>query len=177
MILSIFDKVKTICWCWYFRNKRRNVPFAARLFLCGLFGGTIWMCLAAPVVLAERIVNPRVDWAEPKQFNWEAILKLNGQRKVLLFTALKDRDEATVEKLLTAGLNPNVAAGYSALFVAMEIHFTNAVASLLAHGADANLAEMSGELTPLSRAVAAGQLEIARMLLDHHANPNRKWRN
>ena len=103
-----------------------------------------------------------------------------------LLTCARSGSIETVKLLLRHGANPNVTdawKGQTALmWAAAEDHVT-VVETLVAHGADVNLASTAGE-TPLLFAVqlghddtmrtllAAGHHTFGPMLLDHGADPN-----
>ena len=81
-----------------------------------------------------------------------------------------------LKELITADpslTNSHAHDGFTPLGLAVFFGHPEAVQVLLAAGADVNLASReSMKVTPLASASAAGQLEIARMLIEHGANVN-----
>ncbi len=77
-----------------------------------------------------------------------------------------------VEKLLSAGANPNAALplGETPLMAAADTGSVKAVKSLLANGADPNAAENQGGQTALMWALARKHPDVARPLIEHGAD-------
>src|SRR5439155_3068110 len=77
-----------------------------------------------------------------------------------------------VEALLKAGANPNIArtSGMTPLFDAIDVGSLDLVQKLLAHGGNVNAATTKTRITPLMWAIGEGQPEIAKILLDAHAD-------
>ena len=77
-----------------------------------------------------------------------------------------------VETLLNAGANPNVArtSGMTPLFDAIDVNSPQLVKALLAHGANVNQATSKTRITPLMWALGEGHSDIAKTLLDAHAD-------
>ena len=89
-----------------------------------------------------------------------------------LALACENVSERMVEALLKAGANPNVArtSGMTPLFDAIDVGSPRLVQALLAHGANVNAATTKTRITTLMWAIGEGQSEIAKMLLDAHAD-------
>ena len=78
-------------------------------------------------------------------------------------------DSAALDGLLqTSDVNARDAAGRTALLVAVLRGRSEAVATLLAHGADPNAADASG-VTPLAAALARGDASMVETLRRHGA--------
>ena len=77
-----------------------------------------------------------------------------------------------VETLLKAGANPNIArtSGMTPLFEAIDVGSLPLVKALLARGANLNAATSKTRITPLMWAIGEGHSEIAKTLLDAHAD-------
>ncbi len=92
--------------------------------------------------------------------------------------ACTNGNAAIIEALLKAGEDANLVvsvAGDTALMLAARTGKTDAILTLLAHGADVNKANADGQ-TPLMWAAAAKNAKAVQMLLDHKADPNAKTR-
>jgi len=89
-----------------------------------------------------------------------------------LALACENVSERMVEALLRAGANPNVAraSGMTPLFDAIDVASSQLVKTLLAHGANVNAATTKTKITPLMWAIGEGQPDIAKLLLDAHAD-------
>jgi len=89
-----------------------------------------------------------------------------------LALACENVSERMVDSLLKAGANPNVArtSGMTPLFDAIDVGSLRLVQTLLAHGANVNAATTKTKITPLMWAIGEGQSDIARRLLDAHAD-------
>src|SRR5712691_7625630 len=77
-----------------------------------------------------------------------------------------------VERLLNAGANPNIArtSGMTPFFDAIDVGSPQLVKALLAHGASVNAATSKTRITPLMWAIGEGHSDIAKTLLDAHAD-------
>lgn len=77
-----------------------------------------------------------------------------------------------VDMLLNAGANPNIArtSGMTPLFDAIDVGSPQLVKALLAHGASVNAATSKTRITPLMWAIGEGHSDIAKTLLDAHAD-------
>jgi ankyrin repeat protein len=77
-----------------------------------------------------------------------------------------------VDMLLNAGANPNIArtSGMTPLFDAIDVGSLQLVKALLAHGASVNTATSKTRITPLMWAIGEGHADIAKALLDAHAD-------
>jgi ankyrin repeat protein len=89
-----------------------------------------------------------------------------------LALACENVSERMVDTLLAAGANPNLArtSGMTPLFDAIDVGSLNLVRTLLAHGANVNATTTKTRITPLMWAIGEGQPELAKMLLDAHAD-------
>ena len=89
-----------------------------------------------------------------------------------LSQAVENASLPMVEKLLKAGANPNTAetSGLTPLMVAAHTGNIQVVKSLLAHGANVNAATVETKNTALMWAVADHKPEIAKALIDAHAD-------
>ena len=80
--------------------------------------------------------------------------------------------ERMVNTLLNAGANPNTprTSGMTPLFDAVDVGSVALVHALLAHRADVNAATIKTHITPLMWAIGEGHSDIAKILLDAHAD-------
>jgi ankyrin repeat protein/tetratricopeptide (TPR) repeat protein len=99
-----------------------------------------------------------------------------------LYAAAFHGRDACIEVLIDHGANVNArcALGRTALFPAAAEGHASCVRALLKRGADVTLRAKDGELvgTPLHGAAVEGQVETARVLLDHGVDSNaldKKW--
>jgi ankyrin-2 len=92
-----------------------------------------------------------------------------------LFTAAALGDEAVLGRLLAGGAEPNAtdSVHQTPLMWATEAQHPKTVATLLEHRADARLVNSDGEAA-LHFAAWRPSVEIAKLLLDHGADPNAK---
>jgi ankyrin repeat protein len=77
-----------------------------------------------------------------------------------------------VETLMKAGANPNLArtSGMTPLFDAIDVSSQQLVKFLVTHGANVNAPTTKTKITPLMWAIGEGHSDIARTLLDAHAD-------
>ncbi len=90
----------------------------------------------------------------------------------LVFATIKD-DVASIETLLRAGANPNIAllSGTKPIIVAMQYRHTAAALALLEGGADIAVRDRAGNTT-LHLAAQAGDMDLVSALLAKRADPN-----
>ena len=90
----------------------------------------------------------------------------HGERPLTVAASL-DKCEAALQPLLEAGaeINGGPTQCRTALVTACGLGHRNAVAALLAAGADANLADHLG-MSPLARAARTGSVPIVKLLLE-----------
>jgi len=94
-----------------------------------------------------------------------------------LLLATQNGNAAMVERLLTAGADPNVPltkTGDTALMMAARTGKADAVKILLDHKAQVNALETWGGTTPLMWAVSERHPDVAKMLVEHGADVNAK---
>jgi ankyrin repeat protein len=90
----------------------------------------------------------------------------------LVFATVKD-DAASIQRLLAAGANPNVAlrSGATPLVVALQYRHTAAALRLIEAGADIGVRDRSGN-TMLHLSAQVGDLTLVKALLAKGADPN-----
>jgi outer membrane protein assembly factor BamB len=88
--------------------------------------------------------------------------------KEALWAAARTGDVKTLESLLEKGANPNAnnEIGVTALWLAASKGHLGAVKTLVKHKADVNVRDAIWYQTPLSQAISAGRLDMAKVLLD-----------
>jgi FOG: Ankyrin repeat len=88
--------------------------------------------------------------------------------------AIYHRDQPTVRRLLDAGVDVNQtdADGFAPVHIAASWGNEEALALLLARGANPNLPGGDEDMTPLACAASDGNTGIARLLLKHGADVN-----
>lgn len=121
-----------------------------------------------PIFAALYLATPGAQWwIERNSSEWPQALFVATARNKIPF----------VQKLLAAGVDPNVRdeINQTALFIAARDGYTEIVQILLAAGADPNLQNKYGR-TPLMYAAGRVDIKIVRMLLDAGANPTVKSR-
>ncbi len=86
----------------------------------------------------------------------------------------RQRDMYSVEKLLSAGANPNDIGDYATPALHWVIHYGDreTAARMLEAGADPNLRNEATNVTPLSLALEGSDPELVGLLLDAGADPN-----
>jgi ankyrin repeat protein len=94
-----------------------------------------------------------------------------------LLLATQNGNAAMIERLVTAGADPNVSltkTGDTALMIAARSGKSDAVKALLDHGAKINTAETWGGTTALMWAVSERHPDVAKMLIERGADVNAK---
>jgi|GEM_PF-3218851 FOG: Ankyrin repeat len=93
--------------------------------------------------------------------------------------ALRKKDATVVRRLLAEGFDPRAedTDGTSFFLWAVERGMVGAVGAFLDAGADANAAEFTSGETPLLAAVAAGEAEVAELLIRRGAKVDARDRD
>ncbi|XP_061636359.1 cyclin-dependent kinase 4 inhibitor C isoform X2 [Phyllopteryx taeniolatus] len=126
--------------------------------------------------LADRLCSASASGNLPEVLlllqNGAAVNGLNTFKRTAL-QVVKVGSTAVVEALLEAGADPNLrdpVLGLTVTHDAAREGFADTLRALLAHGADANLADVRGKL-PLHSAAKRGRVDAVRVLLGATADP------
>jgi ankyrin repeat protein len=93
---------------------------------------------------------------------------------LLLKNALATRDNARLKEILDSGVPPDIGVDYddnAALIYASTENNVEAMALLIAAGADVNLVSPPVRKTPLLNAATHGKREACKLLIEHGADP------
>ncbi len=130
---------------------------------------------STPLILAagwQHRESAQILLANKAEVNWR-----NGQGTTALWIAVNKNDTALVGLLLDNGADPKIkydtANGWTVLHLAARDRRKELAELLLAHGANANAQDNTGE-TPLHLAVSLGEREMVALLLAHGADANLK---
>ncbi|KAI3391445.1 hypothetical protein diail_7353 [Diaporthe ilicicola] len=97
----------------------------------------------------------------------------------LLREAVMNRDPESVRLLLLFGADPNSLDknGFSPLYTATELGYTDGAKMLIKYGADPNLSAGPDADSPLAMAVLDNKLEMVQLFLMYGGDPNRVMAN
>ena len=98
----------------------------------------------------------------------------NDKGFTALWIACSEDDEAMVNLLLRYGANPNIATktGMTPLISAIQKGDSRQIHLLLSSGANVDYKDTINNATPLHVAIACGNSDIVKLLLEHKASPD-----
>ena len=123
-----------------------------------------------PLATVEEVIQRITNHSENYEIIKEELLKAGAEYRFTPRSALECRNMEEFKKLEIEDINEMDAYGYTLLYAAVDLEYTEFVEYILSvDGVDVDLGDES-DCTPLHRASEDGNKEIVKMLIEAGAN-------
>jgi len=127
-----------------------------------------------PLATVEEVIQRITNHSENYEIIKEELLKAGAEYRFTPRSALECRNMEEFKKLEIEDINEMDAYGYTLLYAAVDLEYTEFVEYILSvDGVDVDLGD-DRDFTPLHRAAEDGNKEIVKMLMEAGANPELK---